>query len=71
MDLLTEHAYRVLQLNSRIVGIAAQMAAVEEIYRLMEWLQAHEAPHVVSDQFALLTNLGDGCYATPKRNPDY
>ena len=71
MNLLAEHASRVRRLNSRIVSTAAQAVALEDIYHLMEWVQSRGAPNVVSEQFASLTDLGDGNYVTPQRHVEF
>ena len=70
MDLLAEHAHRVSRLNHRIVTHAQQAAALEEIYRLIEWVQAREVATVPADVLGMI-DLGDGNYVTPQRHVEY
>ena len=71
MDLLTEHAHRVGRLSNRTISRAAQAVALNEIYALMEWVQAKAPAVVVSNQFANMIDLGDGNYVTPQRHIEY
>jgi hypothetical protein len=71
MNLLTEHAHRVSRLSNSVVSQKTQATAMAKIYDLMEWIQVRETPHVVSEQFDSLIDLGDGNYVTPQRHVEY
>ena len=72
MDLLAEHAYRAQRLNSRVAGgAAAQMTALNDIYALMESVQAREPASFSSDMGELAELIGDGCYVTQPASIDY
>jgi hypothetical protein len=70
MDLLTEHAHRVSRLNPRVVMHAQQAAALDEIYGLIEWVQAREVATVPAEVLEMI-DLGDGNYVTPQRHVEY
>jgi hypothetical protein len=70
MDLLTEHAHRVSGLNPRVVTHAQQAVALDEIYSLIEWVQAREVATVPAEVLEMI-DLGDGNYVTPQRHVEY
>jgi hypothetical protein len=72
MNLLTEHAHRVRRLNHRVAGgTAAQATALNDIYALMEQVQALEPATFRPDVGELMEPIGNNCYVTRVANVDY
>ena len=72
MDLLTEHAHRVQRMQPRAAGgNAAQATALDEIYALMEQVQAQAPTFFEPDMGELMEHIGDGNYVTHPATIDY
>ena len=72
MNLLTEHAFRVQRMLPRAAGgNAAQALALNDIYALMEQVQAKAPPIVEPDMGDLMEHIGDGNYVRHPATVNY